>query len=136
MTTTGPHRAPVEAAMNVVLVVDELDRLDPATDTSVGLMHAAQDRGAAVRVNPLELVEARTYITAVGLGLFSYVWHTRDGDRAPVGGNTPGSGTPSCSGWPSAPPMPPCSWLSHACRSPWPSCYRTWRPLSSSCGRC
>ncbi|WP_235433369.1 glutathione synthase [Protofrankia coriariae] len=56
MTTTGPHRAPVEAAMNVVLVVDELDRLDPATDTSVGLMHAAQDRGAAVRVTtPSEL---------------------------------------------------------------------------------
>ncbi|AEH10282.1 MULTISPECIES: hypothetical protein [Protofrankia] len=40
-------------------------------------------------VTPLELVEARTYITAVGLGLLSYVWHTRDGDRASVGGNTP-----------------------------------------------
>ena len=34
--------------MNVVLVVDGLGRLNPATDTSVGLMRAAQDRSATV----------------------------------------------------------------------------------------
>lgn len=53
--------------MNVVLVVDGLDRLNPATDTSVGLMHAAQERGAAVWVTTppeLSVVDGRPCATA------------------------------------------------------------------------
>lgn len=38
----------MNGSTNVVFVVDSLDRLNPATDTSVGLMHAAQERGATV----------------------------------------------------------------------------------------
>ncbi|WP_300010867.1 glutathione synthase [Pseudonocardia sp.] len=33
---------------DVVFVVDPLERLDPARDTSIGMMHAAQERGARV----------------------------------------------------------------------------------------
>ncbi|KQC37747.1 EamA family transporter [Frankia sp. ACN1ag] len=40
-------------------------------------------------VAPLELVEARTYVTAVGLGLFSYLWHARAGDRTSISENPP-----------------------------------------------
>jgi glutathione synthase len=48
--------------MSVVFVVDPLSRLDPGTDTSIGLMAAAQDRGAEVWVteaNRLEAVDGR-----------------------------------------------------------------------------
>jgi glutathione synthase len=43
-------------------VVDPLNRLDPATDTSIGMMHAAQDRGVEVwvaQVGDLEVVHGR-----------------------------------------------------------------------------
>ena len=48
--------------MRIAFVVDPLSRLDPATDTSVGLMMAAQDRGAEVwltEANQLEAVNGR-----------------------------------------------------------------------------
>ncbi|HEY7224708.1 MAG TPA: glutathione synthase [Micromonosporaceae bacterium] len=44
--------------MNLVFVVDPLERLDPSIDTSVGLMQAAQERGADVWVTEAGLLEA------------------------------------------------------------------------------
>ena len=44
--------------MRIAFVVDPLDRLDAAIDTSVGLMHAAQDRGAEVWVTEAGQLEA------------------------------------------------------------------------------
>jgi glutathione synthase len=44
--------------MKIVFVADPLDCLDPSTDTTVGLMHAAQDRGAEVWVTEARLLEA------------------------------------------------------------------------------
>ncbi|MBL7501283.1 glutathione synthase [Frankia sp. CNm7] len=44
--------------MKIVFVADPLEALDPSTDTSVGLMHAAQDRGAQVWVTEARLLEA------------------------------------------------------------------------------
>jgi glutathione synthase len=49
-------------SVRTAFIVDPLSRLDPTTDTSVGLMMAAQDRGAEVWVteaNQLEAVEGR-----------------------------------------------------------------------------
>jgi glutathione synthase len=58
--------------MRAAFVVDPLSRLDPATDTSVGLMMAAQDRGAEVwltEVNQLEAVNSRARALARPLRL-------------------------------------------------------------------
>lgn len=44
--------------MRIVFVADPLPRLDPATDTSIGLMHAAQDLGAEVWVTEAARLEA------------------------------------------------------------------------------
>jgi glutathione synthase len=44
--------------MKIAFVADPLDSLDPSTDTTVGLMHAAQDRGAEVWVTQARLLEA------------------------------------------------------------------------------
>lgn len=44
---------------DVVFVVDPLERLDPALDTSIGLMHAAQQRGARVWATGALALEAR-----------------------------------------------------------------------------
>lgn len=44
--------------MRIGFVADPLERLDPAVDTSVGLMHAAQDRGAEVWVTEAVRLEA------------------------------------------------------------------------------
>lgn len=43
---------------DVVVVVDPLDGLDPSLDTSVGFMHAAQERGARVWVTDVVALEA------------------------------------------------------------------------------
>lgn len=53
--------------MNVVVVIDAVDRLNPVTDTSVGLLHAAQDRGATAWITtPAELsvIDGRPCATA------------------------------------------------------------------------
>ena len=58
--------------MNVVFVVDPLERLDPALDTSIGLMHAAQERGAGVWATDmlsLEAVDGRARCLATPLRL-------------------------------------------------------------------
>jgi len=44
--------------MKIAFVADPLDSLDPSIDTTVGLMHAAQDRGAEVWVTEARLLEA------------------------------------------------------------------------------
>ena len=44
--------------MKVAFVADPLELLDPSIDTTVGLMHAAQDRGAEVWVTQARLLEA------------------------------------------------------------------------------
>ncbi len=44
--------------MRIGFVADPLERLDPSIDTSVGLMHAAQDRGAEVWVTEAVQLEA------------------------------------------------------------------------------
>ncbi|HEV2777961.1 MAG TPA: glutathione synthase [Actinophytocola sp.] len=44
--------------MNVAFVADPLESLDASIDTTVGLMHAAQDRGAEVLVTEVGLLEA------------------------------------------------------------------------------
>jgi len=44
--------------MKIAFVADPLDGLDPSIDTTVGLMHAAQDRGAEVWVTQPRLLEA------------------------------------------------------------------------------
>ena len=44
--------------MKIAFVADPLDCLDPSIDTTVGLMHAAQDRGAEVWVTQARLLEA------------------------------------------------------------------------------
>jgi glutathione synthase len=44
--------------MKIAFVADPLDSLDPSIDTTVGLMHAAQDRGAEVWVTQARLLEA------------------------------------------------------------------------------
>ncbi|WP_431676594.1 glutathione synthase [Kitasatospora sp. KL5] len=44
--------------MRIAFVTDPLDSLDPATDTSIGLMHAAQQRGAEVWATEAHLLEA------------------------------------------------------------------------------
>jgi glutathione synthase len=44
--------------MRIAFVTDPVDRLDASIDTSVGLMHAAQDRGAEVWVTEAGLLEA------------------------------------------------------------------------------
>jgi glutathione synthase len=44
--------------MKIAFVVDPLESLDPSIDTSVGLMHAAQDLGAEVWVSEARLLEA------------------------------------------------------------------------------
>lgn len=44
--------------VDVLFVVDPLERLDPALDTSIGLMHAAQVRGARVWVTGTRQIEA------------------------------------------------------------------------------
>jgi glutathione synthase len=43
--------------MKIAFVADPLDGLDPSIDTTVGLMHAAQDRGAEVWVTQARLLE-------------------------------------------------------------------------------
>jgi len=58
--------------MNVVVVVDSVDRLNPATDTSVGLLHAAQDQGATAwltTVTDLSIVDGRPRARARRVGL-------------------------------------------------------------------
>ncbi|MHA6785007.1 ATP-grasp domain-containing protein [Pseudonocardia saturnea] len=57
---------------DVLFVVDPLDGLDPALDTSIGLMHAAQERGARVWATDavaLEAVDGRARCAAVPLRL-------------------------------------------------------------------
>jgi glutathione synthase len=44
--------------MKIAFVADPLESLDPSIDTTVGLMHAAQDRGAEVWVTQARLLEA------------------------------------------------------------------------------
>ena len=44
--------------MRIAFVTDPLDRLDPSTDTSVGLMHAADGRDAEVWVTQAQSLEA------------------------------------------------------------------------------
>jgi glutathione synthase len=44
--------------MKIAFVADPLESLDASIDTSVGLMHAAQDRGAEVWVTEARLLEA------------------------------------------------------------------------------
>ena len=44
--------------MKIAFIADPLDTLDPSVDTTVGLMHAAQDRGAEVWVTQARLLEA------------------------------------------------------------------------------
>jgi glutathione synthase len=44
--------------MKIAFVADPLDGLDPSIDTTVGLMHAAQERGAEVWVTQARLLEA------------------------------------------------------------------------------
>jgi glutathione synthase len=44
--------------MKIAFVADPLESLDASTDTGVGLMHAAQDRGAEVWVTEARLLEA------------------------------------------------------------------------------
>jgi glutathione synthase len=44
--------------MKIAFIADPLDCLDPSIDTTVGLMHAAQDRGAEVWVTQARLLEA------------------------------------------------------------------------------
>ena len=44
--------------MRIAFVTDPLDRLDPSIDTSLGLMHAAADRGAEVWGTQAHLLEA------------------------------------------------------------------------------
>jgi glutathione synthase len=44
--------------MRVTFVADPLESLDPSIDTTVGLMHAAQDRGAEVWATQARLLEA------------------------------------------------------------------------------
>ena len=44
--------------MKIAFVADPLESLDPSVDTTVGLMHAAQDRGAEVWVTQASLLEA------------------------------------------------------------------------------
>jgi glutathione synthase len=58
--------------VNTVFVVDPLERLDPALDTSIGLMHAAQERGAQVWATDmlqLEAVDGRARCLATPLWL-------------------------------------------------------------------
>ncbi|MFC7622312.1 glutathione synthase [Microlunatus sp. GCM10028923] len=58
--------------MRIGFVADPLERLDPAVDTSVGLMHAAQDRGAEVWVTEavrLEAVDGRARALARRIAL-------------------------------------------------------------------
>jgi glutathione synthase len=43
--------------MKIAFVADPLDGLDPSIDTTVGIMHAAQDRGAEVWVTQARLLE-------------------------------------------------------------------------------
>lgn len=53
--------------MKTAFVADPLEALDPSIDTTVGLMHAAQDRGAEVWVTEavrLEIVEGRARASA------------------------------------------------------------------------
>ncbi len=53
--------------MRTVFVADPLETLDPSIDTTVGLMHAAQDRGAEVWITEavrLEAVDGRARATA------------------------------------------------------------------------
>src|SRR5262245_56148984 len=53
--------------MKVAFVADPIESLDPSIDTTVGLMHAAQDRGAEVWVteaNRLEATNGRARATA------------------------------------------------------------------------
>ena len=48
--------------MITLFITDPIDALDPAVDTSVGIMHAAQDRGIEVRVagkSDLEVADGR-----------------------------------------------------------------------------
>ncbi|MGI5128229.1 glutathione synthase [Pseudonocardia sp. CA-107938] len=57
---------------DVVFVVDPLDGLDPALDTSIGLMHAVQERGARVWATgalQLEAVDGRARCVATPLWL-------------------------------------------------------------------
>lgn len=57
---------------HVVFVVDPLERLDPALDTSIGMMHAAQERGArvwATEAVALEAVDGRARCLATPLWL-------------------------------------------------------------------
>jgi glutathione synthase len=44
--------------MKIAFIADPLDSLDASVDTTVGLMHAAQDRGAEVWVTHARLLEA------------------------------------------------------------------------------
>ena len=44
--------------MKIAFIADPLDSLDPSIDTTVGLMHAAQDRGAEVLFTEAHMLEA------------------------------------------------------------------------------
>ena len=56
--TAVPVPGQRRCVMKIAFVADPLDRLDPSIDTTVGLMHAAQDRGAEVWVTQARLLEA------------------------------------------------------------------------------
>src|SRR5262245_10067949 len=61
--------------MRFVFVVDPLSRLDPTTDTSVGLMLAAQERGVEAWVTEagrLEFVDGRPRALARPLSLAAF----------------------------------------------------------------
>ena len=71
--------------MKIAFVADPLGGLDPSIDTSVGLMHAAQDRGAEVWVTQARLLEAahgraRAYASRVRLA------PSRPSRRSPMDG--------------------------------------------------
>ncbi len=58
--------------MTVIVVVDAPESLDPSLDTSVGLMHAAQDAGHDVwvtRPRHLEIVDGRPRALATAISL-------------------------------------------------------------------
>src|SRR6516225_3173813 len=58
-TGRGPTDVdPGRCVVRIAFVADPLESLDPSVDTSVGLMHAAQDRGAEVWITEVGRLEA------------------------------------------------------------------------------
>src|SRR5213078_1948742 len=62
-----PDVDPGRCVMRIAFVADPLESLDPSIDTTIGLMHAAQDRGIEVwttEVGRLEAVNGRARAVA------------------------------------------------------------------------